>query len=153
MNAALFLLPRCERKFGSFLVIMINILLVIFKGLLYLAMELGKEWLRTMIIWKPAAWLLQPASVVGYSGCLFGFMYLTFYENEKELGNLGGFTFRKKHIPIIYFLISLCIPGVSIEGHLAGLIVGVCIAHKLFAWILPKYSHIKDFDGFCGCTS
>ena len=153
MMAALFLLPHCERKFGSFLFIIVHILLVIFNGFLYLAMELGKEWMRSMVTWKTAAELLRPANAVGYSGCLFGFMYLTFYDNDMMLGNWGSCTIRMKHIPIAYFIISLCIPNVSIEGHLAGLIVGVCIAHRLFAWILPKFDHARAIDGCCCATS
>jgi membrane associated rhomboid family serine protease len=110
------------------LIFAINFVLVILTGFIFISILFVKELISDYI------YHFEPSVAVGYSGILFGFLYVCFARDERIIcqprisGRQIKITFQI--IPVVLMVFMSLDPQISFLGHLSGLIAGMLISHK-----------------------
>ena len=140
----LFVVAMVEKKFGSMLIIVFNIVMVFVNGAFFLFFQ----WIQTLI--NEYVYDMPLGVAVGYSGILFGFLYLAFFDKDVEITRCGlrwcTLVIKQKHLPFGFLLLGALMPEVSFLGHFCGILGGMCIAHGVVFFLLPRTKWITSTE-------
>jgi rhomboid domain-containing protein 1 len=129
-----------EAIFGSLRFFFLILVYTIVIGIVYLGLAVIE-----IFVWSPAGFY---GSAAGFSGVLFA---MAVDESALSVAPtrsvFGFFSVPTKLYPwVLMLVLSIIIPGVSLLGHLAGIIVGGMHTSGYLSWLLPSLSTLRKLE-------
>jgi len=129
-----------EAIFGSLRFFFLILVYTIIIGIVYIGLAVIE-----MFIWSPSGFY---GSAAGFSGVLFA---MAVDESALSVAPtrsvFGLFNVPTKLYPwVLMLVLSIIIPGVSLLGHLAGILVGGMHTAGYLSWFLPSLSSLRKLE-------
>lgn len=129
-----------EVIFGSLRFFFLILAYTIVIGIVYIGLAVVE-----MFVWSPSGFY---GSAAGFSGVLFA---MAVDESALSVAPtrsvFGFFSVPTKLYPwVLMLVLSVVIPGVSLLGHLAGIIVGGMHTSGYLSWLLPSLSTLRKLE-------
>jgi membrane associated rhomboid family serine protease len=129
-----------EAIFGSLRFFFLILVYTIIIGIVYIGLAVIE-----MFIWSPSGFY---GSAAGFSGVLFAMAVDESALSVAQTRSVFGlFNVPTKLYPwVLMLVLSVIIPGVSLLGHLAGILVGGMHTAGYLSWFLPSLSTLRKLE-------